>query len=89
MITAAKLEQFTKMSSNRLTSILQDQGYDTINEPILFVKFKGIRTPNGTTLDFVYTVTYLDTHVTNGLVDANIIVTYDSPTDTLHADYAG
>jgi hypothetical protein len=88
MISAAKLEVFTEMSSDTLTGILLDQGYDTTDEPILFTKFKGINTRSETKLDFLYIITYLDGHVTGGLADATIIVTYDTMTDKLKADYA-
>jgi hypothetical protein len=88
MISAAKLEVFTEMSSDTLTGILLDQGYDTTDEPILFTKFKGINTRSATKLDFLYIVSYLDQSVTTGLADATIIVTYDTMTDKLDAEYA-
>ena len=88
MISAAELEVFTEMSAETLTCILLDQGYDTTDEPILFNKFKGIKTRSATTLDFLYVITYLDGHVTGGLADATIIVTYDTMTEKLKADYA-
>ena len=88
MISAAKLEVFTEMSSDTLTGILLDQGYDTTDEPILFTKFKGINTRSATKLDFLYIVSYIDGHGTGGLADATIIVTYDTMTDKLDAEYA-
>ena len=88
MISAAELEVFTKMSAETLTCILQDQGYDTTDEPILFTKFKGINTRSATTLDFLYVITYLDGHVKGGLADATIIVTFDTMTEKLDVEYA-
>jgi hypothetical protein len=88
MISAAELEVFTKMSSETLTCIMLDQGYDNSDEPILFTKFKGINTRSATTLDFLYIITYLDGHVKGGLADATIIVTFDTLTEKLDVEYA-
>jgi hypothetical protein len=88
MISRAKLEVFTEMSSDTLTGIMLDQGYDNSDEPILFTKFKGIKTRSATKLDFLYIVSYLDGHVKGGLADATIIVTYDTMTEKLDVEYA-
>jgi hypothetical protein len=88
MISAAKLEVFTKMSSDSLTDIMLDQGYDNSDEPILFTSFKGIKTRSATKLDFLYIVSYVDGHVKGGLADATIIVTYDTMTEKLDVEYA-
>jgi len=88
MISRAKLEVFTEMSSDTLTGIMLDQGYDNSDEPILFTKFKGIKTRSATKLDFLYIVSYLGGHVKGGLADATIIVTYDTMTEKLDVEYA-
>jgi hypothetical protein len=88
MISAGKLEGFIHLDADRLTDIVIDNGHDISDEPFIMLTFKGMNSRSAREVDFLYDGVYLDTHGEGGLQYAGVIVTYDTFSEKITADYA-
>ena len=85
MISAAKLKLLSSINADELTEMLLEDGYDCTDEPFINTHFQGVYT-NGINFNFIYEAQYV--HVDGGLQFARIIVTYNTNTEKVSAEYA-
>jgi len=88
MITKDKLDQLMGIGADQMAELLLAAGYDNTDELILNTHFKGVAA-HGSIVNFVYYAMYLDTHDTGSIAYADLIVSYNTATKEISADYRG